>query len=51
LLTKARGGKVDDKRQLNEAEVLENILDEVSIEDDRLMLTVAELWNFYLKAA
>jgi hypothetical protein len=34
LLTKARGGKVHDKRQLDEAEVVENIPDEVSIEGD-----------------
>lgn len=34
LLTQARGGKIHDKRQLDEAEVVENIPDQVSIEGD-----------------
>jgi len=34
LLTEARDGKIHDKRQLDEAEVVENIPDEVSIEGD-----------------
>src|SRR5512141_921469 len=34
LLTKARDGKIHDKRQLDEAEVVESIPDEVSIEGD-----------------
>ncbi|OWY63706.1 IS5/IS1182 family transposase [cyanobacterium TDX16] len=34
LLTQARGGKVHDKRQLDEAEVVENIPNEVSIAGD-----------------
>jgi DDE superfamily endonuclease/Helix-turn-helix of DDE superfamily endonuclease len=34
LLTKARDGKIHDKRQLDEAEVVEHIPDEVSIEGD-----------------
>ncbi|NJO75622.1 MAG: DUF4112 domain-containing protein [Leptolyngbyaceae cyanobacterium RM1_406_9] len=34
LLTKARGGKVHDKRQLDEEDLVGNILDEVAIEGD-----------------
>jgi hypothetical protein len=34
LLTKARGGKVHDKRQLDEADLVGNIPDEVSVEGD-----------------
>lgn len=34
LLTKARGGKIHDKRQLDEADLVGNIPDEVSVEGD-----------------
>ena len=34
LLSKARGGKVHDKKQLDEEEWIENIPDEVAIEGD-----------------
>lgn len=34
LLTKARGGKVHDKRQLDEADLVGNIPDQVNVEGD-----------------
>jgi hypothetical protein len=34
LLTKAKPGKIHDKRQLDEEEIVENIPDEVAIEGD-----------------
>jgi hypothetical protein len=62
VLSKAREGKVHDKRQLDEEEIVGHLPDQIPIhldlgyqglqnEDDRLMLTATGLWNFYLEAA